>query len=87
MKSKESPILDLLNDGYELLDYEFIVAETSVKSTRPAVIFTTCKEDREIGLRDLDNLIEDYKWHKETSLWDLPRHLYENKGKVKLKVF
>lgn len=95
--SEQSPYKALLDQGYQVLDYLFIVTETTPKSTRAAIIYEIDKQDRIVGLQGgyvegrhypgIDSLIEDFKWHNQTQQWDLPRTLYENKGKVKLKLF
>lgn len=95
--SPESPYRDLIDEGYQVLDYLFIVTETTPKSTRAAIIYETSKQDREAGLKGayldnryypgIDSLIEDFKWHAKYQIWDMPRTLYESEGKVKLNIF
>jgi hypothetical protein len=76
LKTKESPVYDLLQEGYTLKDFIFIVAETKTSSFNPALIYTTSKEEREAGFtggnfnnkyhKGIYQLLEDYLWHVET---------------------
>ena len=95
--SESSPVKQYIEEGYAVLDFIFIVVETKLSSSHPAVIFRTTKKDRQIGLlggyvgtkhyKGINNLIEDYNFYKENDYWDLPRDLYENKGEILLNVF
>ena len=95
--SDESPIKHLLDEGYKLLDYIFIVTETNVKSTRPAVIYKTTELDRLVGLKGglskgrhypgVDNLLSDYIWHTQNDYWDMPKFLLESRGIITLNIF
>lgn len=95
--SNASPVKDLLDDGYRLCDYLFIVVETKKESTNPAVIYKTNAFDRLTGLvggyiknryyKGVNGLIQDYMWHKENDYWEMPRQLYEDGGVVELSVF
>lgn len=95
--SEKSPVRDLLQQGYKLQDFIFIVVETKISSSHPAVIFRTTFHDRNCGLnggymgkrfyKGINNLIEDYQYYRDNDYWDLPRDLYENKGEILLNVF
>lgn len=95
--SKESPIVPLLEDGYKLLPFKFIVAETKPNSYHPAVIYNCTDNDIKVGLdggyyngrrvKGVNELLQNYLWHKEHDLWDLPRELYVNNGEISLDVF
>ncbi len=95
--SEESPVKPLLDEGYKLLDYLFIVSETNVKSTRPAVMYRTSKQDRIAGLNGgeingvkypgIHSLIEDYSWHTHNNYWEMPRALFLNGGVEDLNIF
>lgn len=71
--SKESPILDLLSEGYKLLDFIFIVVETKLSSYNPAIIYRTTPNERKAGMyggvvngvryKGVNELLEDYLWH------------------------
>lgn len=97
LKTKESPVYDLLQEGYTLKDFIFIVAETKTSSFNPALIYTTSKEEREAGFtggnfnnkyhKGIYQLLEDYLWHVETDQWIYPREIYQNEGRIPLKVF
>jgi hypothetical protein len=95
--SETSPVYQYLSEGYTLLDFIFIVVETKLSSSHPAVIFRTAPRDRECGLsggyigkryyKGINDLIADYKFYKSNDYWDLPRDLYENKGEILLNEF
>lgn len=71
--SKESPVLELLAEGYTLLDFIFIVVETKLSSFNPAIIFRTTPKERAAGLhggvvngvryKGVNELLADYLWH------------------------
>lgn len=95
--SDESPIKQLLADGYQLLDFIFIVVESKVTSSHPAIIYKTCKKDIVAGLqggkvgrkyyKGVDELIDAYIYHLENDYWDLPKDINENRGVIQLDVF
>jgi hypothetical protein len=95
--SGQSPIKHLLEEGYKLLDFVFIVAETNVKSTRSAIIFVTSPNDRLAGLKGgkigtrtypgIEGLLDDYLWHSSNDYWDMPKYLFDSGGVIKLDVF
>lgn len=95
--SKESPIKNLLAEGYELKDFIFIVVETRLSSVNPAIIYRTSKTERKAGLKGgkvngevfkgIDQLLEDYLWHQETDHWVYPREVFQNGGEISLNIF
>lgn len=95
--SDESPIKELLAQGYTLLDFIFIVAETKVSSSHPAIIYRTSSNDRQCGLyggstgrkkyKGIIDLINDYKYHRDNDYWDLPRELHKESGEIQLDIF
>lgn len=95
--SDASPIKDLLDEGYTMLDFMFIVVETKLSSSHPAVIYRTSKDDRLCGLdggyrgqryyKGINQLIDDYLFYTENDYWELPRELYENSGEISLNIF
>lgn len=97
LKSTQSPVKDLLDSGYTLKPFQFIVAETKPNSYHPAIIYNCSEKDIQVGLeggkyqgrpvKGVNQLIEDYRWHIETDLWDMPRELYINNGELPLDVF
>jgi hypothetical protein len=97
IQQPESPVYNLIQEGYKILDFKFIVAETKVSAHNPAIIFETTTNDIEVGLKGgfhkdtyykgIDQLLEDYLWHIEHNEWVYPRSVYENNGKVTLNVF
>lgn len=84
----------LISDGFKVLDYQFVVVETNPKSTRPALIYQTEPGHHTLGIYGgqigsryypgINSLIEDYKWHEQSGVWDMPREVYLNEGVVKL---
>lgn len=96
LQSEGSPVYELLKEGYELLDYLFIVSETKPGSTQPAIIYQTSKAERLLGIKGglvkgtrydgLEELMTDYIWYKENNYWAMPRKVYLNNGVRKLSV-
>lgn len=97
LQTQESPVYNLIQEGYTLKDFIFIVTETKTSSFNPALIYTTSKEEREAGMnggvyngkryKGIHELIQDYLWHVETDQWTYPREIYQNEGRIPLKVF
>lgn len=68
--SDESPVKELLAEGYILLDFIFIVVETKLSGVNPAIIFRTTANERKCGLeggyangsyyKGVNQLLEDY---------------------------
>lgn len=95
--SEDSPIKNLLDEGYTLLDFIFIVVESKVSSSHPAVIYRTSLKDRLCGIyggstgrkkyKGINELIDDYIYHRDNDYWDLPRELHESSGEIKLDIF
>lgn len=95
--SEASPVKSLLDEGYKLLDFTFIVAETKLSSTNPAIIFKTTEKDRWHGIhggqvkgkhyKGINQLLEDFRWHQKTNLWTYPREVYQNEGVITLDIF
>lgn len=97
LKTESSPIKELLEQGYRLLDFIFIVVETKLSSSHPAVVYRTSEKDRLCGIvggktgrktyLGIDQLIENYKFHRDNNYWDMTRELLESKGEIDLDVF
>lgn len=95
--SKQSPIKDLLKSGYKMLDFIFIVVESSKDSLNPAIIYRTTEKDRYCGIngghvrgkfyKGIDNLLDDYLFYTKNDLWDLPKDLLDSNGEVVLDIF
>lgn len=95
--SEESPIKGLLEEGYTLLPFRFIVAEKKVGASLPAIIYLTTENDIICGTKGgtingryykgIDELIQAYQFHVDNNYWDLPMELYLNKGEVELNIF
>jgi len=49
IQQPESPVFDLIQAGYQIKDFTFIVVETKGYSTHPAIIYRTTKEGRTKG--------------------------------------
>ena len=97
VKTPQSPVYDLIQEGYKVADFVFIVVETSPSSTHPAVIYRTNEKDRIAGFnggtinniryRGIDELIDSYNWHVENNYWELPMELVHSKGEILLDMF
>lgn len=97
IRSDFSPLKSLIDDGYQVKDFLFIVAEKKLTSRHPAVMFRTTPESRSNGFtggyyngkyyKGIDSLIKDYAWHVENKYWDVSRELFENKGVLTLDPF
>lgn len=97
LRSEQSPIKELLNAGYALLDFIFIVVESKASSSHPAIIYKTCAKDIAAGVtggkvgrkyyKGIDELIEAYVYHLENDYWDLPKDINENRGIIQLDIF
>lgn len=95
--SEESPVKHLIDAGYEVKDFVFIVVENKISSSHPAIIYETTNDDRTCGVhggwiglkyyKGINELIEAYKYHREHDYWDLPLDLLKNKGRIVLNVF
>jgi hypothetical protein len=95
--SDSSPVKEYLDAGYKMLDYLFIVVETKKSSSHPAIIYVTNETDREVGLnggyigtkkyKGINQLIDEYKFHRDNNYWDLPMDLLQNKGRIQLNIF
>lgn len=95
--SPESPIKGLLADGYTMADFTFIVTETKLSSTNPALIFRTSATDRAAGIDGgyangvyypgINQLLESYLWHEANNEWTYPKDVYLNQGVVPLDIF
>jgi hypothetical protein len=86
-------------EEYEVLPFIFIVVSKNRLKFNPALIYECSNLDIHCGLyggkvkelnsdvRGVYSLLEDYKWHKATNKWLLPREAYENGGKLQLNIF
>lgn len=97
IQTKDSPVFPLIQEGYKLLDFEFIVVEKKLINPNPPLIYKTTELDRHMGLvggesdgkyyKGVDELISAYKWHLDKNYWDLPKDVYESQGVCCLDVF
>ena len=95
--SDESPVKQLIDEGYTVLDFIFIVVETKLNSINPAIIYRTTPKSRLGGIlggwvgdkyyKGVNKLLEDYLWHQKTNQWDYPRDVYDNKGVITFDIF
>ena len=77
LKSEDSPVKKYIDEGYEILDFVFIVVESKVTSSHPAIIYVSSQKDRECGIsggvvgkrryKGINQLIEEYKYCKENN--------------------
>lgn len=97
LKSENSPVKKYLDMGYQILDFVFIAVETKLSSSHPAIIYKTNEFDRQCGIKGgyrnrrfykgIDQLIEEYKFHRDEDYWDLPKDILESKGIINLDIF
>lgn len=90
-------IIELLEKGYTIENFMFIVVDSKLSSSQAAVLYETSKRDRECGLKGcsvgnryykgINDLMEELRFHMETDYWDLPKEVYLNKGVIKLDIF
>lgn len=95
--SDSSPVKDLLDDGYKMEDFVFIVVETKLSSTNPALIYRTTPNTRKAGIhggyyegkyyKGVDQLLDELDWHMKTNNWTYPKAVFENKGVIELDIF
>jgi hypothetical protein len=93
---KLSPYIPNDIADYKLQPMKFIVAESKVERSNPAIIYRTSPFDlvnaiHGFFIRDreyvgLNELIDDYKWHTKNNAWEFPRKLYESKGVIDLNL-
>jgi len=78
---------DLIQVGYVVQPFRFIVAETA--SFNPPMVFKMSDNDIGVGLEGgtssngyhysgINQLIDRLKWHQENDLWDFPKEVYES---------
>lgn len=82
---------------YSVQNTMFIVAEQN--DYNPPFIYQMSAMDLRVGLdggslkssgklvRGYQELLEDLAWHQETDIWDYPKKVYLDKGKITLNVF
>jgi len=95
--AESSPVYHLIEDGYKILDFEFIVVEKKLFNPNPPLIYRTTALDRRMGFtggysdgqyyKGIDELIDTYKWHLEKNYWDLPKDVFEKNAVYPLDVF
>lgn len=86
-----------MEEGYKLLNFIFIVVETKISSSHPAIIYRVSDIDLLAGIyggkegrktyKGIDELIDAYKFHRDNNYWELPRDLHFSRGEIELKVF
>jgi len=97
IRCPESPVINLIDEGYKILDFIFIVTETKTSSTNPALIYKTTQHERNCGMeggyvdgryyKGIYQLLDDYLWHEENDEWTYTREIYLNKGRISLEIF
>lgn len=95
--SDASPVKNLLEEGYKMDDFVFIVVETKLSSATPAMIYTTTANTRKAGVqggwykgqyyRGIDELLDELAWHQSTNNWTYPKRVFENKGRIEIDIF
>lgn len=93
----DSYIKELIDKGYKILNFIFIVVDNKITSTMAAIMYETSENDIKVGLDGgyyeykyypgVNTLLEDLRFHLSTEYWDLPREVYLNNGVIKLDAF
>lgn len=92
---QDNKIKKLLNDGYTLLNFKYIVVET--ESINNPMIFEITDEVNSIGLfggvlsngkklEGVYNALERYKYHSTKKNWDYPKEYYQQEGLLYIKI-
>jgi hypothetical protein len=87
---------DLIDKGYTIDPFRFIVCETSCYN--PPIVFQMSDIDIAVGMDGgtssmgyeylgINQLIERLQWHQENNLWDYPRDVYDSGGTKVLQTF
>lgn len=82
---------------YKVLPPQFIVTEKKGNQSNPARIFECSEKDIKCGMEGgtvrgkkyegVLDLIEKYKWHLDSQLWDFPKEMYDNGGVTEINIF
>lgn len=92
---RDPEIGQLLSDGYDLLDFHYLVVEKDL--VNPPLIFTVPDSVISIGYgggrrsngryyEGVKHAIEKFKWHTEENLWDYPMDYYKNDGTLYIEI-
>ncbi len=83
--------------SFTIAPFIFIVVDSKLSSSYPAIIYETTPSDINAGLnggyiegkyhKGINDLMEAYSYHHSTGQWDLPKDVYENQGRLKLDIF
>lgn len=86
-----------LDGDYEVKPFIFIVVESKLGSSFPAIIFETTKHDIHGGIyggyrgnkyyKGIDELLDAYTYHNTTQQWDLPMDVFKQNGRIILDTF
>lgn len=82
---------------YTIYPFQFVVVEIKEYPKMGPIIWETSEKDIDCGMnggfikdtfyKGINQLIDDYKWHKEHDLWEYTREVYLANQILKLKVF
>ncbi len=95
--SEESPFKSLIDAGYTITDFKFIVVEVKTSSFNPAIIYSVDKASIQLGLigftdkngkrfKGINELINAYDYHMSTNQWSLPVDVFKNNGEIQLSI-
>lgn len=83
--------------SYKIAPFIFIVVDSKLSSSYPAIIYETTSNDITSGIlggtsggrhyKGVNELMEALIYHRSSGQWDLPKDVYENQGRLKLDVF
>lgn len=96
VQQETSPFFELIKNGYEVKPFEFVVVETR-ESVSPPLVYQVSEQDLAAGftggytgntfVKGIDQLIDDYIWHRDHDLWEYPRYVYEHNGVIPTNSF
>lgn len=88
--------LELTFPGYKVLPRKYIIAD-SRNHIRPFIASTTTEHleqgykgfvtPSQVRRKGIDELIDDLRWHFDTSVWNTVREIYENNDEITLNIF
>lgn len=92
---QDEKIKKLIEDGYTLLNFRYIVVDSDCRSN--PMIFVVIKEVNSIGLyggtlsngRKLEGIydaLRRYQYHTDNNKWDYPKEYYEQEGSLAIEV-
>jgi len=73
--------------GYELLPFTFIVTSSKRGIPEMPIIYKVESQDFRFGMQEIDDAIEQYKWHVENNYFDMSKEQFENSSEYWVSYF